>query len=243
MPCRGELKSQDMAEEEHEVKPEARELENSDPETDGEEPSISEGNGSSGRQSVLYDGERGGQVRSGIASASAVGSSGAVDGQLKVKVEKNKSASHFRVAACKFCDVIQGTAPCFKLYEDELCLCILDVNPLCVGHSLILPKSHFPCLEATPPQVAAAMCAAVPLISRALLAATRCDSFNMLVNNGVAAGQVIMHTHFHIIPRCKGDGLWKSEGSKRRPLRKVQEAKLLAHAVRSKLSTVGPVTQ
>jgi diadenosine tetraphosphate (Ap4A) HIT family hydrolase len=99
------------------------------------------------------------------------------------------------------------------LYEDEACLCILDSHPVCFGHSLLLPKAHFPSLEVTPPQIAAAMCAAVPLISTALMEATHSDSFNMLVNSGVAAGQVIFHTHFHIIPRSSGDGLWKSEVS------------------------------
>lgn len=217
VPCRGESKSLHMAEEHVEV--ETRELENSEP---------SHGAGDEGNLS-----KRAEAVRAGITSVSAVSSSGAA-----------KPRGHLTVTVCEFCDIIQGAAPCIKLYEDELCLCILDINPLSFGHSLIIPKTHFPCLEATPPQVAAAMCAAVPLISSALLAATRCDSFNMLVNSGVAAGQVIMHTHFHIIPRCKGDGLWKSESATRKPIGKVQEAKSLAHAVRTKLSsTVGPVTQ
>jgi diadenosine tetraphosphate (Ap4A) HIT family hydrolase len=52
-----------------------------------------------------------------------------------------------------------------KLYEDEASVRILDSNPLCDGHSLVLQKAHFPSLEVTPPQVAAAMRAAVPLIS------------------------------------------------------------------------------
>ncbi|KAK3118530.1 hypothetical protein QOZ80_9BG0700900 [Eleusine coracana subsp. coracana] len=48
--------------------------------------------------------------------------------------------------------------------------------------------------------------------------ATKCDSFNLVVNNGAAAGQVIFHTHFHIIPRRSGDKLWPTESFRRRSI-------------------------
>ncbi|ANM68630.1 histidine triad nucleotide-binding 3 [Arabidopsis thaliana] len=94
---------------------------------------------------------------------------------------------------CVFCKIIRGESPCLKLYEDDMCLCILDTNPLSHGHSLIIPKLHYPTLEETPPSVVAAMCSKVPLISNAIVKATGSDSFNLLVNNGAAAGQVIFH--------------------------------------------------
>ncbi|KAI5060984.1 hypothetical protein GOP47_0023489 [Adiantum capillus-veneris] len=120
------------------------------------------------------------------------------------------------VEDCIFCLIIQGQSPAFKLYEDDMCVCILDVHPLSHGHSLLIPKAHFPSLELTPPEVAAAMCATVPLLSMAIMQATNCDSFNLLVNSGKAAGQVVFHTHFHIIPRRTGDNLWRSEDGNRR---------------------------
>ncbi|TKY66203.1 catalytic protein [Spatholobus suberectus] len=119
---------------------------------------------------------------------------------------------------CVFCKIIRGQSPALKLYEDDMCLCILDISPLSHGHSLIIPKSHFPSLDATPPSVVAAMCSKVPFISNAILKATGCNSFNLLVNNGAAAGQVIYHTHIHIIPRKAYDCLWASESLLRRPL-------------------------
>ncbi|CAK9140884.1 unnamed protein product [Ilex paraguariensis] len=94
---------------------------------------------------------------------------------------------------CVFCKIIRGEAKTSKLYEDDICLCILDTNPLTHGHSLIIPKCHFSSLDATPPSVVGAMCSKVPLIGNAVLKATGCDSFNLLVNNGAAAGQVIFH--------------------------------------------------
>ncbi|KAA8550562.1 hypothetical protein F0562_002246 [Nyssa sinensis] len=52
---------------------------------------------------------------------------------------------------CIFCKIVRGESPALKLYEDDICICILDTNPLSHGHSLIIPKSHFSSLQATPP--------------------------------------------------------------------------------------------
>ncbi|KAI8574193.1 hypothetical protein RHMOL_Rhmol01G0336200 [Rhododendron molle] len=156
---------------------------------------------------------------------------------------------------CVFCRIIRGESPALKLYEDDVCLCILDTNPVSHGfatlafgilvtaslllclprHSLIIPKSHFPCLQATPPPVIGAMCSKVPFISNAVVKATGCDSFNLLVNNGAAAGQVIFHTHLHIIPRKARDCLWGSESLPRHPLKLDHETSQLAHRIRKEL--------
>ncbi|KAH6836813.1 histidine triad nucleotide-binding 3 [Perilla frutescens var. hirtella] len=137
---------------------------------------------------------------------------------------------------CVFCKIIRGEAPTLKLYEDDECLCILDTYPLCHGHALIIPKSHYPSLDATPPSIIGAMCSKVPLISNAVMKATGCDSFNLLVNNGAAAGQVIYHTHIHIIPRKANDCLWTSESLRRRPLKLDQEISRLADHIRESLT-------
>ncbi|KAM7262871.1 hypothetical protein ACFE04_000554 [Oxalis oulophora] len=141
---------------------------------------------------------------------------------------------------CVFCQIITGKSQAIKLYEDDICLCIFDKNPLCHGHSLIIPKSHFTSLEVTPPHVVAAMCSKVPFISRAIMKATGCESFNLLVNSGAPAGQVIYHTHIHIIPRKPSDCLWTSEsfGSRRRTLNFDQSAYKLADHVREQLSDI-----
>ncbi|MBA0802742.1 hypothetical protein Gohar_013016 [Gossypium harknessii] len=139
---------------------------------------------------------------------------------------------------CVFCQIIRGDSPAFKLYEDDMCLCILDTRPLSPGHSLIIPKSHFPSLDTTPPSVVAAMCSKVPFISNAIIKVTGADSFNLLVNNGVAAGQVIFHTHIHIIPRKAGDCLWTSESLHRRTLKVDQETSGLANRVRELLLNI-----
>ncbi|KAL2933340.1 Adenylylsulfatase HINT3 [Bienertia sinuspersici] len=52
---------------------------------------------------------------------------------------------------CVFCQIVRGNSPSFKLYEDDICLCILDTSPLSRGHSLLIPKRHYCSLDATPP--------------------------------------------------------------------------------------------
>ncbi|KAK2662609.1 hypothetical protein Ddye_001183 [Dipteronia dyeriana] len=153
-----------------------------------------------------------------------------------VSVSVCSSTDSDKVKGCVFCRIIRGQSPALKLYEDDTCLCILDTNPLSRGHSLIIPKSHFSSLEGTPPTVVAAMCSKVPFISNAIMKATGCDSFNLLVNNGAAAGQVIFHTHIHIIPRKASDCLWASESLRRCPLKLDEETSQLADQVRDRLS-------
>ncbi|GBG86490.1 hypothetical protein CBR_g41484 [Chara braunii] len=140
------------------------------------------------------------------------------------------------VYSCVFCDIARGRRRARKLHEDDVCLCFLDKNPLAPGHALIIPKGHFSSLRTTPAEVAAAMCALVPRLSTAILEVTGCDSFNLLVNSGINAGQVVFHMHFHIIPRRKGDGLWQSEVNFRRPLGKDYDAEELAAMICRKLT-------
>ncbi|XP_022727937.1 adenylylsulfatase HINT3-like [Durio zibethinus] len=144
---------------------------------------------------------------------------------------------------CVFCQIIRGESPLLKLYEDDMSLCILDTSPLSRGHSLIIPKSHFSSLDTTPPSVVAAMCSKVPFIGNAIMKATGSDSFNLLVNNGAAAGQVIFHTHIHIIPRKTWDCLWTSESLHRRPLKLDQETSGLANRVRELLINISEVSK
>uniref|UniRef100_M8AVN9 Putative HIT-like protein n=1 Tax=Aegilops tauschii TaxID=37682 RepID=M8AVN9_AEGTA len=115
-----------------------------------------------------------------------------------------------------------------ELYEDDVCICILDSHPLALGHSLIIPKCHFSSMEVTPPHVIAAMCSKVPFLSNAIMKATDCDAFNLVVNNGEAAGQVIFHTHFHIIPRRSGDKLWPTESFRRSSIEPNETSSLIS---------------
>ncbi len=108
---------------------------------------------------------------------------------------------------CIFCKIVAGGIPCHQLYEDDLVLAFLDVGPLSEGHALVIPKSHAVEL-ADADQQAVERCAAVAKqLGPVIVEQTGAAGWNLLQNNGSAAGQEVGHVHFHIIPRRAGDGL------------------------------------
>jgi len=102
---------------------------------------------------------------------------------------------------CVFCAIAAGEIPSFKVYEDDLVLAYLDINPFSKGHTLVIPKAHSTGLLDTDEATLAAVIARVKKVAAHLKAALPCDGFNILQNNGAAAGQTVMHLHFHIVPR------------------------------------------
>jgi histidine triad (HIT) family protein len=115
---------------------------------------------------------------------------------------------------CVFCKIVKGEIPATKLYEDELTLSFLDINPASKGHSLVIPKKHYPTMLDIPEMELAELIKAVQKIGAAAMKATKADGFNIIQNNKEAAGQVVQHLHFHVVPRFKNDGLKLSFGSK-----------------------------
>jgi histidine triad (HIT) family protein len=76
------------------------------------------------------------------------------------------------------------------------------------GHALLIPKAPgYATIYDMPPDVAANVLRELPRLAKAVQAATGCDGVNIVQNNGGAAGQVVFHAHFHVIPRNEGDGL------------------------------------
>jgi histidine triad (HIT) family protein len=106
-----------------------------------------------------------------------------------------------------FSKIIRGEIPCHRVYEDEAVLAFLDVSPLSVGHTLVVPKEAAATLDQLSDEAAAAIGRVLPRIARAVLAATGAVAFNILQNNGADAHQAVFHVHFHIIPRVEGKGL------------------------------------
>jgi len=113
---------------------------------------------------------------------------------------------------CIFCKLANGEIPTATLYEDDDFRVILDTNPASKGHALILPKEHYANLYELDDGIAAKV---LPLAKKMVTKLTdilHCDGFNLMQNNGEAAGQTVFHFHMHLIPRMKGDevGLkWK----------------------------------
>ena len=109
--------------------------------------------------------------------------------------------------SCIFCSIAAGEIPSFKIYEDELVLAYLDINPFTRGHTLVIPKQHVAGLLDADDALLGEIMKRVKRVAAHLKAALSCDGFNILQNNGEAAGQTVYHLHFHIIPRYAGEPL------------------------------------
>ncbi len=109
--------------------------------------------------------------------------------------------------SCIFCDIANGVLPSEKLYEDASVMAFLDINPIADGHTLVVPKKHIVSFHELDSNLACTLTSLTSKVAEALLSELNCDGYNVLCNNGSAAGQVVSHLHFHVIPRFLGDGL------------------------------------
>lgn len=107
-----------------------------------------------------------------------------------------------------FTRIIRGEIPCHKVYEDAHLIAFLDIGPLSVGHTLVVPKEPAETLDQLSDEAAAAIGRVLPRLCRAVMQATGTAAYNVLQNNGADAHQAVMHVHFHIIPKhADGSGL------------------------------------
>jgi len=106
---------------------------------------------------------------------------------------------------CIFCDIIEKKESAEILYENERIISFLDIRPVNYGHTLVIPKTHYENFLSVPQQDLAALIEATQMLSSAIVKSLAPDGFNIVVNNGIAAGQSIFHFHFHIIPRFQSD--------------------------------------
>jgi histidine triad (HIT) family protein len=111
---------------------------------------------------------------------------------------------------CIFCKIIAGQIPAHKLYENDLVLAFLDINPINPGHTLVVPKKHSTNILDIEPRDWAAVAEVARKMAKVLHDALGADGINLGMNNREHAGQVVDHPHVHVMPRHKGDGfaLW-----------------------------------
>ncbi|HVT59590.1 MAG TPA: HIT family protein [Thermoanaerobaculia bacterium] len=135
-----------------------------------------------------------------------------------------------------FDKILAGEIPCYRVYEDEHVLAFLDIGPLADGHTLVVPKERKAYLHELSDDAAAALGRVLPRLCRAVIQATGAPDYNVLQNNGAQAKQVVMHVHFHIIPKLGHEGLgiaW--------PARRLAESRAgeLLEAMRRSLAAEG----
>jgi histidine triad (HIT) family protein len=103
---------------------------------------------------------------------------------------------------CIFCDIVEEKAPCYKVYEDELSLAILDINPLSRGHCLVIPKRHVPWWHELSRDENASLFGVAKVVSEQMMKTLNPDFVCMY-----ARGRRIPHTHIFLVPTYGGDVL------------------------------------
>ena len=103
-----------------------------------------------------------------------------------------------------FAKIIRGEIPCVKIYEDARTLSFMDVMPQADGHTLVVPKEPAENIFDLSPEGLAALIATTQKVAKAVKKALAPPGLMLVQLNGPAAGQSVMHVHFHIIPRSAG---------------------------------------
>lgn len=128
---------------------------------------------------------------------------------------------------CIFCKIANGEIPSATVYETSDFRVILDINPACKGHTLIIPKEHFDDIFDMDAVTAGKLFSLATEVARALKNELHCDGLNIVQNNGEAAGQTVMHFHLHLIPRMVGDDVkvtWSPKDSNQEELQELAKA-------------------
>ncbi len=111
-----------------------------------------------------------------------------------------------------FAKILRGEIPCHKIYEDEATLAFMDVMPRCNGHCLVIPKQPSRNLLDIDPKDLASVMTTVQKVMRAAKSAFEADGITIQQFNETAAGQVVFHTHVHVLPRHDGERLGPHTG-------------------------------
>ncbi len=101
--------------------------------------------------------------------------------------------------ACVFCAIAAHTAPAHLVYEDETTAAFLDIFPFTRGHTLVIPKRHGARLTDIPFDDQMALVRTLDEVCRR--AERLSPDYNVALNAGAKAGQIVFHVHFHVIPR------------------------------------------
>jgi len=112
-----------------------------------------------------------------------------------------------------FAKILRGELPCHKVYEDDKALVFLDIMPRAPGHALVIPKAPARNILDIAPEDLSAVIATVQKVARAALKAFDAQGVTVQQFNESAGGQMVFHTHFHVIPRFEGVSLRPHAGN------------------------------
>jgi len=107
---------------------------------------------------------------------------------------------------CVFCKIVSGEINSEKIDESENFIAIKDQNPEVENHSLIISKKHYVNFLDLPSTLGGELMNFIKKITLTLIKETNASGFNLVQNNFPSAGQIVMHSHIHLLPRKEDDG-------------------------------------
>jgi histidine triad (HIT) family protein len=108
---------------------------------------------------------------------------------------------------CIFCKVLSGDLPASFVYRDDLVAAFMDIQPVNLGHLLVVPVRHAPYLgDVTAAEAEALMRVAQHATAALRASSLKCEGVNLFLADGEAAMQEVFHAHLHVFPRFQGDG-------------------------------------
>ena len=127
--------------------------------------------------------------------------------QEKIKQMSPEELKEFQKKQCIFCQIVAGKVQSRKVYEDERVMAILDINPANPGHTIIVTKEHYAIMPQLPDEEVSHIFMVAKSLSNSMLRSIDAQGTNIIVANGVVAGQRAQHFMAHLIPRKENDGV------------------------------------
>jgi histidine triad (HIT) family protein len=135
--------------------------------------------------------------------------------------------------ACVFCDIINRSISAYVVFEDDRYIAFLDKYPISIGHTLVLPKTHFERVNDMSQEQFCALYSRVYALNRIITSRVGATASHISVNDGAAANQLIPHVHVHIIPRSHADNAGFSARKLLKPEQMEEIRKMLAEQART----------
>jgi histidine triad (HIT) family protein len=111
------------------------------------------------------------------------------------------------VSDCEFCAIVRGQFESEELYSDDKVVAVLHLKPAAPGQILLFTREHYSIMEQVPDFVMSHVLNVVNKLSIAMFETINAQGTNIIIENGVAAGQGIPHFAVSIVPRYENDGL------------------------------------
>jgi histidine triad (HIT) family protein len=106
---------------------------------------------------------------------------------------------------CLFCKIVKGEIPSAIVYKDKDVVAFLDIFPFTKGHTIVVPVEHHETFFDFPDDKIRDYFTLLKKLAYQIKTNLNADGLNIVQNNFRAAGQVVFHMHYHIIPRWEND--------------------------------------